>query len=81
MKYSLELSDPWHSQYHSDRENGGMDLFRKSRELQRLWITYDGDELQTSMVNTSTLRYLQGWRYVKNFIDQMILLHILLTPH
>ena len=61
MKYSLELSDPWNSQYHSYRENGGMDLFKKGRELHRLWIA-DGDELPKTMVNASTLQYLQGWR-------------------
>ena len=62
MKYSLELTDPWHSQYHSYRANGGMGLFEKSRELHRLWITDDDDELPKSMVNDSTLQYLHGWR-------------------
>ena len=62
MKYSLELSDSWLSQYYGFGENGDVDLFRKNRELLRLWIPNDDDELRRSMLNASNLHYLQGWR-------------------
>jgi len=62
MKYSLELSDPWISQYHNKREREGMGLLRNTRKLHRLWITDDADELRKFLLNTSTLDHLEGWR-------------------
>ena len=63
MKYSLELSDPWISQYHSYREHAGKNPFGERRELHRLWITDDDEELGKFMVNASSLDRLHGWRY------------------
>ena len=63
MKYSLELSDPWISQYHSYREQAGQNSFWERRDLHRLWISDDNEELQTLMLNASTLDHLHGWRY------------------
>ena len=62
MKYSLELSDPWISQYHSYNEHAGNKLFRERRELHRIWITDNDEELRKLIANVSTLDHLQGWR-------------------
>ena len=61
-KYSLELSDPWISQYHSYHEHGDMGPLRKRPELHRIWLTDDDDELRKLLVNASALDHLHGWR-------------------
>ena len=67
MKYSLELSDPWISQYHNYHEQAGVAQFRKRRELHRLWITDNDKELRKFMLKASTLDHLHGWRYIAIF--------------
>ena len=62
MKYSLDLSDPSLNQYRRYREHGGMGLSWKRRELHRLWITDDNDQLRRLILNASTLEHLRGWR-------------------
>ena len=62
MKFSLELSDPWISQYYSSRDPGGLELFQKRRKLHQLWITDNDNELRKLMLNASTLQHLEGWR-------------------
>ena len=62
MKYSLELSDPWISQYQRYHEHGSMGVLRKRRELHRPWLTDDDNELRKLLLNSSTLGHLHGWR-------------------
>ena len=62
MKYSLELSDPWISQYHGYNEHGGMETYKERKDLRRLWLTDDDNELRKLMLIGNTMDNLQGWR-------------------
>ena len=46
MKYSLEMSNPWVTQYHKESdENSDMQTFGDNRDMHKLWLTSSGNEM------------------------------------
>ena len=62
MKYSLDLSNPWISQYyHNYEEDEDMQTLRTTRDLYKGWLAEGDDELLKLLSTNGEINFLQGF--------------------
>ena len=65
MKYSLDLSNPWISQYYQGHKNdASKQIVGDTRSLYKVWLAEGGDEFLNLLAKDRDFNFLQSFGYV-----------------
>ena len=64
MKYSLDMSNPWVTQYHKEvYENSHTQTFGDNRDMYKLWLTNSDNEILNLLSRNGKNNFLQEYGY------------------